>query len=174
MQVIFNCCYGGLSFSQIAIDEFNRRNIELHPDVVKIININPDENGDDDEEYHVKDFRENPILIDIIKEFGKNENGCYPNGANGYHADLQLFTIPKKYKNFYKIEETDGFETVIIEYEKYTLHEIYSVSKNVSIGDNEKISKINQIFAIHNETQKYTFDYKTEYINYNKVSNLSF
>lgn len=97
IEVMYNSQYGGFGFSQKAIDEYNELRIAADPNYNLI---------DRHQARYIS--RTNPIMISIVKRLG--------NDANGRYADIHVGKIPVIYKDYYKIEECEGQETVIIKY----------------------------------------------------------
>lgn len=84
ISVIINDSYGGWRLSQQAVDLYNQRTNQNH--TYKTL---------------TNDFREDLILINIVKELGPL--------ASGYYASLKVVDVVKDY---YVIDEYDGLETV--------------------------------------------------------------
>ena len=124
IEIMINKQYGGYSFSEAAIDEYNKRNLEIDPSFVL-----EKYNGDQ------IDVR-SKIMIDICKEFGEK--------ANSQYSNIKIYQIKKKYENFYKISEYDGMENIIIDFDKYKLHSIDEILLS-SIGIDKKLEKIKEI-----------------------------
>ena len=121
--VLYNVCYGGFGISQLAIDEFNRRNKLQNPDAIHI-----------SEYYNIDNYRTNLLFIEIYQEFGEKFNEEY--------SKVELEYIPAKYANFYEIGEYDGLERIEINYDAYTVNEIKNIIKNDEFNDIKKIFEI--------------------------------
>ena len=120
IEILYNGCYGGWGISDKAVELYKLRNVNC--------------NNFDDEDL----CRNDPILIQIYNELGKEFNGEY--------AKIKIKKIPKKYKNYYYIHEYDGLESVKIDYTNYD--KIYTVLSKINgiltSTDNDTI-KINEI-----------------------------
>ena len=121
--VLYNACYGGFGISQLAVDEFNRRNKLQNPDAIDISQY-----------YNVDNYRTNLLFIEIYQEFGKKFNEEY--------SKVQLEYIHSKYANFYEIGEYDGLERIVINYDAYTVNEIKNIIKNDEFNDIKKVFEI--------------------------------
>jgi len=84
-KVVINACYGGFVLSQKALDEYKKRS--------------------DRKDYYNID-RDDPVLIEIIEEMGKE--------ADGLCSSLVVVEVPKFLK--YSIDEYDGLEWVAEEH----------------------------------------------------------
>lgn len=115
--VVYNACYGGFTMSPFALDEYNKRLLERDPHAEPLNDV-----------YSPR--RDDPILNDLCKEFGRNVSGKYSN--------LQLKSFPIKYKTFLKWSDYDGQESVSIDYCKYVLHHIREISEKED-GNMEEI-----------------------------------
>jgi hypothetical protein len=82
-------------------------------------------------------IRTDPILIEIYKELGDEFDDKY--------SKTKIKKIPKKYKNYYEIEEYDGKECIKIDYTRYKLDQIYTKIKEIIESDNDNNIKINEI-----------------------------
>jgi hypothetical protein len=82
-KIVYNACYGGFGLSEKAFARYK----EL--------------GGTTD--YHVDIARTDPILVHVIEELGEEAN-------NGF-SKLCMIALPAGTK--YRIEEYDGFETVM-------------------------------------------------------------
>ena len=118
IPIMYNTCYGGFSLSEAAITEYNRRK---SPDRPKLNAMG----------MHID--RTDPLLIQIIREMGKQANGM---------CDIRLDHIPPQYKNNYYIQEYDGTETVQIDYKGYLLDEIQKIIHDSSISAEDKVSRM--------------------------------
>ena len=84
ISIIINDSYGGWRLSQQAVDLYNQRTNQTHTSATLD-----------------NDFREDLILINIVKELGPL--------ASGYYASLKVVDVVKDY---YVIDEYDGLESV--------------------------------------------------------------
>jgi hypothetical protein len=106
-EIIYNNCYGGYSFSKLAMDEYH-----------KTRHTNTEAKAHPREE----SLRDDPVMIGVVKDLG-----CL---ANGMCAQLEITTFPKKFANAWSIGEYDGHEQVIIDDDKYRLDMIRSTLAN--------------------------------------------
>lgn len=124
MEVLYNACHGGFSISDKAYNLYNERKKELDPTWTSV------------PKYLLS--RTDPILIQIYKELiGDDE-------FNGTYSRIKLITIPKKYENYYCIDEIGGLEMIEILYDKYKLSKIDNILKNEE-SNHDKIQSIRQI-----------------------------
>ena len=115
---MYNACYGGFSFSQSAAEEYSKRT---------------GANG------HTTVDRTDPVMIDICKMMGSN--------ADGLFSSIKIAYIPYQYKEHFLIAEYDGYETVNIDYNGYTLDKITDVLHAESISNDTKIQTMLEILA---------------------------
>ena len=122
IHIMYNDCFGGFSFSEEAIDEYNKRN------PVKQI----DSSSEID--------RADTSMIQICIELGLK-------ASSGRVSSIQLAEIPKKYANYYKINEYDGSEGVSIDINSYKLDNIKVIveDNNNNNSNEDKIDLIKQL-----------------------------
>jgi hypothetical protein len=94
VQIMYNACYGGFGFSDLAKEEY----CKLCPGATDIDNIE----------------RHDPVMVQIVLDLG-------PERAGARFAKIELEEIPSRYVNHYSILEYDGMETVRVRYNKYKL-----------------------------------------------------
>lgn len=94
MEVLYNKCFGGFSYSDQALEEYCKETGKGFEDEWQI-------------------SRSDSVMIEIVKRLGVQ--------ASGTCADIKIANIPKKYANHYYIGEYDGFESVQIDYKGYKL-----------------------------------------------------
>ena len=99
-EVLFNRCYGGFSFSDEAVKEYAAKTQKEIRKCCQCRELS----------------RTDPVMIEIVKRLGKK--------ASGTHANIDIHHVPLKYKDFFTINEYDGYESVCILYDKYKLHQI--------------------------------------------------
>jgi len=121
IHIMYNNCFGGFSFSEEAIDEYNKRN--------------PTKPIDSSSEID----RADTSMIQICVELGLK--------ANGRRSSIQLAEIPKKYANYFKINEYDGAEGVSIDVNSYKLDNIKVIVEddNNSNSNEDKIDLIKRL-----------------------------
>lgn len=121
IEILINIRFGGWNMSKKAIELYKLRN--------------PENNFENDFE---NDFnRHDPILVEIYKELGNNFDGKY--------GKTKIKKIPKKYENYYDIDDYEGIESVKINYTKYKLDNIYNKIKKILQTNNDHSTKINEI-----------------------------
>ena len=127
MQILCNREYGGYGFSDTALQMYNERKSLLDPSYNPI-------------KYDCEISRNDTTLIEIYNELG-SEN------FSDHISVVKIVSIPKKYKNCYKIDEYDGKESVSINYIKYDLLKINEIVHSDKNND-EKIEEIKKIKSI--------------------------
>jgi hypothetical protein len=121
IEILYNSTYGGWGIS--------KKTFELYKLRSNLTNLSEFE----------KDFscRNDPILIQIYKELGDDFDDKF--------SKSKIKKIPKKYENYYYIEEYDGKEFVKIDYIKYKLDNIYNKIKKILQSNNDNSIKLNEI-----------------------------
>ena len=119
IEVLHNIKYGGWGLSEKAIELYRTRNGNFNPNELEILN------------------RTDPILIQIYNELGNDFDDKY--------SKTKIKRIPKKYENYYYIDEYDGMEFINIDYIKYKLDNIYNKIKEILQSTNNNNIKINEI-----------------------------
>ena len=115
-EIIYNDGFGGYSFSQKALDLYcKRKNVEF-----KTIHCREES------------LRDDPVMVSVVKELGTL--------ANGKCAKLRIHRIPKMFAKAWSIGEYDGFEHVIVDFDKFKLDEIRNFLDNQ--GDSELKEKL--------------------------------
>jgi hypothetical protein len=130
IAIIVNRCFGGLRFSRRALDEYNQRSILADP------NFEPVRWS-----HHID--REDPLMISICHELGKLVNSEY--------SKIKVKYIPHTYKDFYRIDNCDGKEFIIVEFEKYKLDLIQNIICNPDMDSNQKIIRIQSTLLLELE-----------------------
>jgi hypothetical protein len=123
--VIINRAYSGYYFSNTAIEEYKKK-CPYSSDKIKFIRG----------EYCVNIDRSDPIMLQIVTKLGQS--------ASSDLSKLEIKYINKEFSNCYEITEYDGFEGVVINFEKYKLDKITEIL-NKDISSDEKITLINII-----------------------------
>lgn len=115
MEVVINVCFGGFNLSDEAIEECIKRGMTVTKykegryedptaDFVKC---------DDDDLFNrkytevwerKKSLRTNPILVNVVKEFGERANGCF--------SELKVVNIPFNSLKKWYIDDYDGKENI--------------------------------------------------------------
>ena len=107
VEVIYNTCYGGYSFSKEAIQEYRRR-LALQYESLGALEEGVD-TGD-------SDLRTDPIMVGVVKEMGPRSYGT--------HAELKIAQVPLRFAEHYVIEDYDGYESVSLNWDEYRLTKI--------------------------------------------------
>jgi len=130
MEVLYNGCHGGWGISNKAMGLYNTRRTETDPPLQDIL-------------FPETACRHNPLLVQIFHELGSEIN-------SGTCSHIQSELIPKKYKNYYYIDEYDGSESVEINYDRYEKDENEKKIKNIltatHITNDQKIAELTSIF----------------------------
>jgi len=120
IEILYNNRYGGWKISEKAIELYKLRS-----------------DNSTEIEFNYYYDRNNTILIQIYKELGNDFDNKY--------SITKIKKIPKKYENYYFIDEYDGKEYVKIDYTKYKLDNIYNKIKEILQSNNNDNTKINEI-----------------------------
>ena len=115
IEVLYNARYGGYGLSEKAEKMYEERS---------------------GRKADCLDCRHSPLLLQIFHELGDEFNSKY------CYAEIEK--IPKKFENFYVIDEYDGLEEVIIDYHTY---ELTNTILHSTMNDNEKINKLKEIVS---------------------------
>lgn len=124
LGVAINCCYGGFSLSDKAVEELRKR---IGDPKIERYSF---------ESYNDVYTRHHPVLIEVIKELGEE--------ANGPFAKIEIDYIEEKYKDHYSVKEYDGMEGVSIRYHKYQMDRIKEIIKT-DLGDSQKVIMIKEL-----------------------------
>jgi hypothetical protein len=119
VKVLYNVSYGGFALSEETIKLYNERSTEL-----KIVSR------------YEEVSRTDPILVQIYEEIGYNRFG------SGLGACFDIQEIPKKYENYYKINEYDGYEEVSIDYNAYKVDTSMKIINDTAKTAEEKIAEL--------------------------------
>ena len=135
IPILINNSYGGFGLSEEAIELYNKKKSALDPTNVK----------------HEKYFgytrqRIDPILIEVFHELGDRINEKY--------SKIECEQIPKKYANYYHIQDYDGKEWFDIEYELYVIDQIQSILNDIFLSSDEKIEKIQLVITNRYKTRR--------------------
>lgn len=117
IEILYNNNYGGWGISKKAFELYQLRS-----------------NSEFEKDFHC---RNDPILIQIYKELGDDFDSKF--------SRSRIKKIPKKYENYYYIDEYDGKECVKIDYKDYKLDNIYTKIKEILQSNNDNNAKINEI-----------------------------
>jgi hypothetical protein len=116
-KIVYNACYGGFSLSEAAMRLYaEKKGLPFYvwkdpADLTKqYFTADPSGMTEIDNEFDEKyslyehDFkRTDPVLVEVVEELGDKANGSY--------AKLCMIALPAGTK--YRLEEYDGFETVM-------------------------------------------------------------
>lgn len=119
VEIMFNTCYGGFSFSKAAMDEWHK----LCPgkDTVRCWNID----------------RHDPVMVQIVKEMGARANGSF--------SKIELKKIPLEYLHHYEIGEYDGLEAVVINYNAYKIDTAKEILRDQNLTKVEKLARVSAV-----------------------------
>jgi hypothetical protein len=121
--ILLDKLFGVFSYSQKAVDEYNKRKTLIDETFVPIRCQCPDD----------KDIsRYDELMIDIVREFGED--------ASGKWSKLEIVPIPTEYYDCIEISHND-VEDIYINYEKYKLYKIHQTLYSF-IPDYEKVFRI--------------------------------
>ena len=120
IEILYNNRYGGWKISEKANELYKLRS-----------------HNSTEIEFDYYYNRNDTTLIQIYKELGNDFDGKY--------SSTKIKKIPKKYENYYYIDEYDGKEYVKIDYTKYKLDNIYNKIKEILQNNNNDNTKINEI-----------------------------
>jgi hypothetical protein len=127
IEILYNIQFGGWGITKKAEELY-----KLKKGIDDSLDLN----------FYDLEYRTDPILIEIYKELGDEFDDKY--------SKTRIKKIPKKYKNYYEIEEYDGKECVQIDYTKYMLDTIYTKIKEIIESPDSNNIKIHEIEKIIN------------------------
>jgi len=113
MEVMYNACYGGFNFSELAVKEYCR---------VKGI---PHEKNSSHSLVEID--RADPVMVEVVKRLGS--------GASGQCGNIKIAEVPLEYAQHYRIGEYDGYERVYVDYNAYKLDAIRAALDDEAIED---------------------------------------
>ena len=129
IKVLYNNCYGRWGVSDKAQELYN----------IRMKEINPEHNAIS--YFGIRCSRDDPILVQIYEELGYEFNGEYSNVGIEY--------IPKKYENYYTINEYDGSEEIEIDYIRYEFDKLKENINKIlisNISNDDKIALFHKHF----------------------------
>jgi hypothetical protein len=132
--ILINNVYGGYNLSEEAIQLYNQKSRDI-----KIRSNDPDKQDNEPKEnkYDLFIERHDPLLIEVFNELGSEK-------CSGQHCRLKMVRIPKKYEDYYRINEYDGKEGISIKQHEYLLDNIKRVV-DAAPPDDERIQEIREI-----------------------------
>jgi len=122
IEVLYNDCYGGWKLSNKAKELYKLRKNNLSNTYIS--------------------KRSDPILIQIYYELGDKFDDKF--------SKTNIKKMDKIYEKYYDIEEYDGLESVIINYDKYNLDKIKNKINEIlqsKINNDEKISELEKFIS---------------------------
>lgn len=122
IEVLYNDCYGGWTLSNKAKELYKLRKNNLSNTYIS--------------------KRSDPILIQIYYELGDKFDDKF--------SKTNIKKIDKIYEKYYDIEEYDGLESVIINYDKYNLDKIKNKLNEIlksNINNDEKIGELEKFMS---------------------------
>ena len=121
IQVLYNACLGRWNPSAEAMARYNTRKKAENPAFVEV-------------QLAVWLERDDPVLVDLFHELGcKFDEEC---------SATKVRKITKKYKEYYHIENTEGYEDIIIAMDRYHLDKMKTIFQNDLLPDREKINEM--------------------------------
>jgi hypothetical protein len=115
MEVMFNRCYGAFEFSEEAWQLYKERG------------------GQCSDPYDMS--RHDPVMVRIVKELG-------PARINTSYSSIHLATIEARFKEHYSIDEYDGREHVVIEYNSYRVEAVKAILKDEeALSSGERVTR---------------------------------
>lgn len=145
--IIVNDCYGGFGYSRAALQEYVKRNIEIHgsqsvphriqerlqedlPPSADREDDSDDESDDNAEMFLFKNgiSRRNEIMIDVVKDLGSEK-------ASARCASLVLQYVLRKYHPYTIVREYDGQETLCIDTQRYRIEAALAVARSNADGE---------------------------------------
>lgn len=122
IPVLFNTCYGGWHLSERALVLYRERQPSYSEDA------------------RFSMCRHDPILVQIFNELGREFDAAF--------SKTEVWNIPAKYINHYRIKEYDGMESVSIDYSKYTLDTLKEVLRAAELSSDEKVHRCQDILGV--------------------------
>jgi hypothetical protein len=131
---LYNRTFGGWSPSELVVNLYNARMKTYHwfepVDGYTITQLK----------------RHDPILVELYYSLGNKFD------ESSQISSTAVEKVPIEYKDYYRIEEFDGNESVEIDKEKYKCDKqtltITDLLKNDSMTNDEKIKELNKMFSI--------------------------
>ena len=114
MEVMFNHCYGAFEFSEEAWQLYKERG------------------GQCSDPYDMS--RHDPVMLRIVKELG-------PARVNTIYSSIHLATIEARFKEHYSINEYDGREHVVIEYNSYRVEAVKAILNDEALSSGERVTR---------------------------------
>lgn len=124
IPVILNKSYGRFQYSQLAVDNFNVRNMLRNHRSTRKTNL------------EVENTRFHPIMAEVLSELGEK--------ANGIGSILEVEYIPVILLHYIKIENNDGFEVLDYDLNAFKLDRIRDICIQ-NIDSDVKIKIIEEI-----------------------------
>lgn len=126
-----NVCWGGFTFSDKAIKEYTRIKQQTEPSFFF--------DGDAMARQHGT-FRFDPIMIDIVRRFGKS--------ASSEYSDIRIEEVIKELVPFIKLDDYDGMESYEYDVSAYLLSKIKEHVYNPECDATEKVDKIKSLLEL--------------------------
>jgi hypothetical protein len=152
MDVLYNSNHGGYSVSKKAIESYVKKMLQINPDYIfsrECISDCFDEEclGTCNESRYNYVKRHDPLLVEVFNELGDDFNAAS-------YSKVKIWKMPKKYEDYYVIEEYDGKEDIWINYDRYKVDKIkkiiYDIESN-GLDNDRKISEIGKVLLEKNE-----------------------
>ena len=118
-RVVYNDCHGGFDLSEKGMAEYNHRTSQLtYPDGIT---------------------RDDPVLLHMVDTMD-------PSVINTEYSCLKIKEFPIMFREFLEWSESDGLESVRVDYHKYIVHTVKSVLE-ADVSAEEKIGRISKLYA---------------------------
>lgn len=121
-EVIYNNKYGGFDISPEGLAEYNKRTGK-------------------DVKYAEAIYREDPVLISLVKEMGDK--------INTKNSKLCIATFPNEFHDFLAWNEYDGNESVRVNYQKYIVYHVKKICDNRDVNEDQKIKQIQTLYETY-------------------------
>lgn len=118
LTVMVNRRHGGFSYSDEAMAEYHK----IKPGV----------------EMHEIE-RHDEVMVDIVKRMGEK--------AWGISCKICFETINEVYRDHYRVDGYDGFESVQIEYTRYMIDRIRDIMDNRDFTSEQKVLQIRHVLS---------------------------
>ncbi len=126
VAVLYNACFGGFTLSEQALRKYCEvKGIQCSQDRLYSVDCGVP--------------RHDPDMVAVVRALGK--------AANGPCTDIKVKELPRKFLNYYYIEEYDGYESVCIDYKQSRLDRIRAAVENTTAFENATVEQ--RIFLQH-------------------------
>jgi hypothetical protein len=116
LYVMYNTCYGGFGLSNAAMAEYRKR----CPGAVVC-------------DYSIS--RHDSVMAQIVKEMGSKQ-------ASAPQAGVGLVQIPSCFVDHYTIEEYDGMESAVVDFDRYKVDTAKTILRDKTTSKTDKLARI--------------------------------